>query len=84
MHLVIETDESWSLMALITSYIIDNSGVSQEGKQRARRWRTDRALGTVEMDQLAVAMNGALGTFIDEKTARLVRQRGRYISTKGK
>ena len=84
MHLVIETDESWSLMSVITSYIIDNSGVSQGGKQRARRWRTDRALGTVEMDQLAVAMNGALGTFIDEKTARLVRQRGRYISTSGK
>ena len=84
MHLVIETDESWSLMALITSYIIDNSGVSADGKQRARRWRTDRALGTVEMDQLAVAMNRALGTFIDEKTARLVRQRGRYISTSGK
>ncbi len=84
MQIVLETDEAWSLMSVITSYVIDNSGLSQDGKQRVRRWRTDRALGTVEMDQLAVAMNGALGTFIDEKTARLVRQRGRYISTSGK
>jgi hypothetical protein len=34
------------------------------------------------MDDLAVAMNEALGTYLDERTARMVRRRGRYISTK--
>jgi len=82
MHVVLETDEAWSLMTLITAYVIDHSGISQDGKQQVRRWRTDRAEGTVEMDRLAVAMNQALGTFIDEKMSRLVRKKGRYVSTK--
>jgi hypothetical protein len=81
MQIVVETDEAWSLMSIITSHVIDHSGVSQDGKSAIRRWRTDRALGTVEMDDLAVAVNEALGTYLDEKTARMVRRRGRYVST---
>ena len=84
MQIVIETDEAWSLMSVITSYVIDKSGVSQDGKQAIRKWRTDRASGTVEMDRLAIALNEAIGTHIDEKMARKVHTRGRYISTKGK
>ena len=82
MQVVLETDEAWSLMMVITSYVIDHGGVSQEGKSRIRRWRSDRSLGTVEMDDLAVAINEALGTYLDEKTTRMVRRRGRYISTR--
>jgi hypothetical protein len=82
MQIVLETDEAWSLMSIITSYVIDHSGVSQDGKAKMRRWRSDRALGTVEMDELATAFNEALGTYLDEKTARMIRRRGRYISTK--
>jgi hypothetical protein len=84
MQIVIETDEAWSLMSVITSYVIDKSGVSQDGKQAIRKWRTDRAAGTVEMDALAVALNGAIGTHIDKKMARKVHTRGRYISTTGR
>jgi len=36
------------------------------------------------MDGLAVAMNGALGTYLDEKTARMIRQKGRYQSVREK
>ncbi len=82
MQVILETDEAWSLMSVITAYIIDHSGVSPEGKQKLRRWRSDRAMGTVEMDGLAVAMNEALGTYLGEKTARMIRRRGRYISTR--
>ena len=82
MQVVLESDEAWSLMSVITSYVIDHSGVSQEGKQKIRRWRAHRALGTVEMDDLAVAMNGALGTHLDEKMTRTIRRRGRYVSTR--
>jgi len=84
MQIVIETDETWSLMSVITSYVIDKSGVSQDGKQAIRKWRTDRAAGTVEMDALAVALNEAIGTHIDKKMARKVHPRGRYISTTGR
>ncbi len=82
MQVVLDADEAWSLMSVITSYVIDHSGVSQDGKQKIRRWRTDRALGTVEMDDLAVAMNAALGTHLDEKMTRTIRRRGRYTSTR--
>ena len=82
MQVVLETDEAWSLVSIITSCVIDRSGVSQDGKAKIRRWRSDRALGTVEMDDLAAAFNEALGTYLDEKTARMIRRRGRYISTK--
>ncbi len=84
MQIVLEVDEAWSLMSIVTSHIIDHSGVGQDGKQAVRRWRTERDVGTVEMDDLAVAVNGALGTLIDEKTTRMIRKTGRYVSTKGK
>jgi hypothetical protein len=84
MQIVLELEEAWSLMTLISSFVIDNSGVSREAKQAIRRWRTDRASGTVEMDRLAVAVNEALGTYLDEKTARMVRQKGRYQSVREK
>ena len=82
MYVILESGEAWSLMSVITSYVVDNSGVSQDGKQKIRRWRSDRAEGTVEMDGLAVAMNEALGTYLDERMERTVRRRGRYMSTK--
>ncbi len=82
MQVILETDEAWSLMSLIVSQIIDRSGVSGEGKASIRRWRSDRALGAVEMDDLALAMNEALGSRIDEKTTRMIRRRGRYVSTR--
>jgi hypothetical protein len=78
MQVILDPDEAWSLMTLVTGYVIDHSGASQDGKQRIRRWRTDRASGTVEMDELAVGMNAALGTYLDEKTDRTIRQKGRY------
>jgi len=84
MQIILEVDEAWSLMTVIASYAIDHSGLSTEGKQALRRWRTDRAVGTVEMDQLAVSVNESLGTYLDEKTARMVRQKGRYQSTREK
>jgi hypothetical protein len=82
MQVVLETDEAWSLMSVVTSYLIDHGGLSADGKTKVRRWRSDRALGTVEMDALAEAINQALGTYLDEKTTRMIRRRGRYLSTK--
>ena len=82
MQVILEIDEAWSLTSLIVSQMIDHSGVSPGGKTALRRWRTDRAVGTVEMDDLAVALNEALGNIIDEKTTRMIRRRGRYVSTR--
>jgi hypothetical protein len=78
MQLVMEADEANSLMSVVTSYVIDHAGLSQDGKQRLRKWRSERAPGTHSMDGLAATMNAALGTFMEEKTDRQVRRKGRF------
>jgi hypothetical protein len=80
----LDRDEAWSLMMLVTSFVIDNSGVSQDGKQKLRRWRSDHAEPSLEMGELADAMNKAVGAFVDEQTNRQVRQKGRYTTKKAK
>ena len=78
MHLIMEEDEARSLLAVITSYVLDNSGVSQDAKARVRQWRTDHTEGTVKMAALTDGMNDAVGAYIDARTDRQVRARGRY------
>ncbi len=78
MQLIIDPEEAWSLMTLVTGYIIDKSGISSDGKQAVRSWRTDRSIGTVEMDEVAVGLNRAIGTYLDEKSNRQIRARGHY------
>jgi hypothetical protein len=82
MQVILDTDEAWSLMTLIVSQMIDRAGLSAEGKARLRRWRTDHANGTREMSELTLDMNEALGSTLDEKTTRLIRQKGRYVSSR--
>ncbi len=82
MQIILDADESWSLMTLVVSQMIDKSGVSSDGKAKLRRWRTDRANGTAEMAGLAIDINEALGGVLDEKTTKLIRQKGRYVSSK--
>ena len=77
MQVILEKDEAWSLVSLITSYIIDNSGLSQDGKQRVRGWRTDHD-GTPALEGLASAINESLGAYGAEKTTRQIRKKGRF------
>jgi hypothetical protein len=69
-------------MTIIVSQMIDKAGVSTDGKARLRKWRSDRADGTAEMANLTVALNEALGSTLDEKTTRLIRKKGYYVSTR--
>ena len=78
MHLRMEEDEARSLLAVVTSYVLDNSGVSRDAKGHVRHWRTGHAEGTVKMAALADGMNEAIGAYIEAKTDRQVRRRGRY------
>ena len=77
MQVILERDEAWSLISLITSYIIDNSGVSPDGKKRVRGWRTDHD-GTPKLEDLTDAINESLGAYGSEKTTRQIRQKGRF------
>lgn len=78
----LEPDEAWSIMSLVVSQMVDNAGVSTEGKGALRRWRGDRSVGTVEMSELTIDLNEAIGSVLDERTTRLIRRKGRYISTR--
>ena len=81
MQIILDVEEAWSLITIMVSQMIDKAGLSQEGKQKLRRWRTDRASGTAEMAELTVLLNEALGSTLDEKTTRLIRRKGYYVST---
>ena len=81
MQVILDTDEAWSLMTTMVSQMIDKAGISADGKAKLRRWRTDCADGTAEMADLTVEMNEALGSTLDEKTTRLIRRKGYYVST---
>ena len=82
MQIILDNEETWSLMSLMVSQIIDKADLSSEGKAAIRRWRTDHAEGTVEIADLTVEFNEAIGSTLDEKTTRLIRRRGRYVSSR--
>lgn len=82
MQVILEGDEAWSLMTVLVSQMIDKAGLSADGKAKLRKWRTDRAAGTLAMNELTQDLNEALGNTLDEKTTRLLRRPGRYVSSK--
>ena len=82
MQVILEPDEAWSIMTLVVAQVLDQVELSDEAKAMVRRWRGDHNDGTSEMADLTVSMNETLGTILDEKTTRLIRRKGMYISTK--
>ena len=82
MQIILDNDEAWSIMSLVVSQVLDQAELSDEGKASLRKWRTEHNDGTAEMADLTVTMNESLGTVMDEKTTRLVRRQGWYVSTK--
>ena len=82
MQVILEPDEAWSIMTLVVAQVLDQVELSDEGKAAVRRWRSDHNEGTAEMAELTVSLNEIMGTTLDEKTTRLIRRAGRYVSTK--
>lgn len=82
MQVILETDEAWSIMTLVVSQVLDQVDLSDEAKNALRRWRGDHTDGTGDMADLTVAMNEVLGSILDERTARLIRRKGWYVSSK--
>jgi hypothetical protein len=82
MQIILDTDEAWSIMALIVSQVLDQTELSDEGATAVRRWRSDHNDGTAEMADLTLALNEAIGTVLDEQTTRLIRRKGRFVSSR--
>ncbi|HLF71809.1 MAG TPA: hypothetical protein VI759_06630 [Dehalococcoidia bacterium] len=81
MQVILDTDEAWSIMTLVVSQVVDQADLSDEGKTALRRWRSDHTDGTAEMSDLTVSMNESIGAIMDEKTTRLLRRKGWYVSS---
>ena len=82
MQMRLDQDEAWSLMTLVSAHAIDNAGLSTAGKSKIRQWQRSHAEGSPAMIALAEQINGALGSYVEESTNRLVKQRGRYTRKK--
>jgi hypothetical protein len=82
MQVILETDEAWSIMTLVVSQVIDQVDLSDEAKDAVRRWRGDHLDGTGDMADLTVSMNETLGSILDERTERLIRRKGWYVSSR--
>ena len=84
MRLILEADESWSIMTLVVSQVVDGVELSEPGRAVLRKWRSDHADGTAAMQELAEEMNASLGTLLDEQTRKLIRRKGRFVSSADK
>ena len=82
MQVILEPDEAGTIMSIVVSQILDQVDLSDEAKAVLKRWRTERGEGTAELADLTVTLNESLGTVLDERTTRLIRRKGWYVSTK--
>jgi len=77
MNVVLNTDEAHVVLALVTSTVLDHVELSEDSKEKIRAWRTARAPGAVPLDGFTENLNDAVGNFIDDRTRRMMRQRGK-------
>jgi len=77
MNVILNTEEAHVVLALVTSTVLDHVDLSEDGKESIREWRTARAPGTLPLDDFTETLNEAVGNFIDDRTRRMLRQRGK-------
>jgi hypothetical protein len=77
MNVVLNADESHVVLTLVSSLLLDNVELSEESRQKIRDWRRERDPGNRELDEFTVFLNERLGNFIDERTTRMMRVRGK-------
>ena len=61
MRIALDPDETWSVMSLIVSQVVDGLELSSEGNDAVKKWRSDYTDGSEQMQALAEEMNAALG-----------------------
>ena len=60
MRIALDPDETWSVMSLIVSQVVDGIELSSEGLEAVKKWRSDYTDGSAQMQALAEEMNTAL------------------------
>ncbi|MPZ98459.1 MAG: hypothetical protein GEU80_03815 [Dehalococcoidia bacterium] len=77
MNVILNTDEALGVLTLVTSQVLDHVELSDETRRKVRDWRRAREQGTAGLDEFTEELNEALGNFIDERTTRMLRKRGK-------
>ncbi len=78
MQLILDEEETWSLMTLITAQVLDQVELSEEAVKLIRDWRAGVVEGNSAMEEVANGVNEALGNTIDEELTRQIRRRDYY------
>ena len=78
MQLILDEEETWSLMTLITAQVLDQVELSDEAVKAIRDWRAGTVEGNSAMAAVAMGVNEALGNTLDEELTRTVRRRDYY------
>ena len=78
MQLILDEEETWSLMTLITAQVLDQVELSDEAVKAIRDWRAGVVEGNAAMEAVANGVNEALGNTIDEELTRQIRRRDYY------
>lgn len=84
MNVILNVDEVAAATSVITSQILDHVDLSQKSREAVRAWRRANDVGGSELDEYAVFFNEALGNSIDERTTRMLRQRGKVRVSESK
>jgi hypothetical protein len=77
MNVILNTDEVNAVLTLVTAQVLDHVDLSTDAKKQVRAWRRAHDIDTTGLDEFAETMNAALGNFIDERTTRYLRKRGK-------
>ncbi len=78
MRLILDEEETWSLMTLVTAQVLDQVELSDEAVKAIRDWRAGVVEGNASMEAMATGVNEALGNTIDEELTRQIRRRDYY------
>ncbi len=77
MNVILNTEEVHAVLSLVTAQVLDHVELSADAKKSVRAWRRAHDLDTVGLDEFTETMNTAIGNFIDERTTRYLRKRGK-------
>ena len=79
MHIILDEEESLSLLQRVSAQVVDGVELSEEAVEAIREWR-NRTMerGSDDLLSFAAALNETLGNKIDEELRRTIRRRDYY------
>ena len=77
MNVILNYDDAHILVTLVSAQILDHVDLSPKGRKLIEEWRRDRNLGTSAMDDFTVFLNERIGNYVDERTTRMMRTKGK-------